>query len=357
MKFKTLYKEGMVSTMKKTLILKRIFISILVIAIVGLIAYTMVMGNRTKFYDDEDTIGNTSGNLLNGGLFCENEGKIYFANPYDENKLYCMENDLTKVKKLVDDRASYINSAGSYIFYTRRNDQLENDVDAIISLSTTGLFRINTTGHGVKKLYNDPTQALCLYGNNIFYQHYDHKKGLELYSIKIDGEEDKKLLNEPAAPYSIHNGKIYYTGWNKDHYIHSLGTSGSGSQVIYAGNCTNLSRHGSYLYFMDMDNDYSLCRVPLDGSSVETLVNKRIATYNISEDGISVFYQVDNGTENGLYKLNLQTMETTLISEGDFNYLNITSEYLFYETFDQSKLYIYNLSTNQSQMQTFEKAD
>ncbi len=313
--------------------------------------------NGPKFYDDESTTGNTSGNLLNGGLFCENEGKIYFANPYDENKLYSMDDDLSNVKKLVDDRVSYINSAGGYIFYTRRNDQLENDVDAIISLSTTGLFRINTSGHGVKKLYNDPTQVLCLYGNNVYYQHYDQKKGLELYSIKIDGSDGKKLLNEPAAPYSIHNGKIYYTGWNKDHYIHSLGTSGSGSQVIYAGNCTNLSRHGSYLYFMDMANNYSLCRVSLDGSSVETLVNERIATYNIPEDGTSLFYQVDNGTDNGLYRMDLTTMKSSLITAGDFNYLNFASGYLFYETFDQSNLYTYNLSTGQSQLHKIEKED
>lgn len=340
--------------MKK--IFKRIFAGIIAVAAIAFITYTMVAGNRTKFYDDAGTTGNTSGNLLNGGLFCENEGKIYFANPYDENKLYCMDSDLSNAEKLIDDRASYINSAGSYIFYTRRNDQIKNDVDALLSISTTGLFRASTSGHNVKRLYDDPAQVICLYGNDIFYQHYDQKKGLELYSVKIDGNDNKKLLNEPAAPYALHNDKIYYTGWNKDHYIHSLGTSGSGSQVIYAGNCTNLARQGSYLYFMDMEQDYSLCRVTLDGSSVETLINKRLATYNISEDGTTVFYQVDNGTENGLYKLELPTMETNLIAEGDYNYLNLTSEYLFYETFDQDRLFIYNLATGQTQQHTIEKS-
>ena len=150
--------------MKK--IFKRIFMGIIAVAAVAFIIYTMVAGNRTKFYDDESTTGNTSGNLLNGGLFCENEGKIYFANPYDENKLYCMDNDLSNAKKLIDDRASYINSAGGYIFYTRRNDQIENDVDALLSISTTGLFRVNTSGHSVKRLYDDPTQVVCLYGND-----------------------------------------------------------------------------------------------------------------------------------------------------------------------------------------------
>ena len=41
---------------------------IIAVAAVAFIIYTMVAGNRTKFYDDESTTGNTSGNLLNGGL-------------------------------------------------------------------------------------------------------------------------------------------------------------------------------------------------------------------------------------------------------------------------------------------------
>ena len=57
------------------------------------------------------------------------------------------------------------------------------------------------------------------------------------------------------------------------------------------------------------------------------------------------YYQVDNGEENGLYKFNLATRESLLISTGDYNYLNLTSDYLFFETFDQSALYTYNLVT------------
>ena len=110
-------------TMKKSTIAKRILICLILAAVIGSIIYVVFTKNRVNLYDDNRITGNTSGNLLNGGLFCENEGKIYFANPYDGNRLYCMNNDLTSIKKLFDDRVSYINSAEKYIFYTRRNDQ------------------------------------------------------------------------------------------------------------------------------------------------------------------------------------------------------------------------------------------
>ncbi len=325
-------------------------------ALAVLITYIFITRNRIKFYDDDSITGNTSGNLLNSGLFCENGGKIYFANPYDDNKLYCMDSDLSNPKKLSDDRVSYINSAEKYIFYTRRNDQIKNDLNAVLSLSTTGLFRINTSGHSNFQLYEDPTQVVCLYGNNVYYQHYDQKKGLELYSIKIDGSEEKKIVSEAVAPYAIHNDRIYYTGWNSDHYIHSIGINASGAKVIYAGNCTNLTIQGDYLYFMNMEQDYSLCRIPFDGSSVETIINQRLATYNISEDGTSVYYQVDDGKNSGLYKLDLYTYNSSLIAEGNYNYLNLTSEYLFFEEYDQSVLYTYNLSTEQMQTLNIEKS-
>ena len=329
--------------MKTKKILVKILVYILVAAFVASAVIMVIRRRKVKLYSDEGIVGNTSCNLLNGGLFSETNGKIYFSNPYDQGKLYVMNNDLTEPEKLYNDKVSYINAAGKYIFYTRRNDLLKNDGDALLSLSTTGLFRLNTSGKNPAKLYDEPTQVACLYGNNVYYQHYDRKKGLQLYSSKIDGSTEKELLKEAAAPYAIYNNKIYYTGWDKDHYIHSISIDGTERQVIYEGNCAFLTRQGDYLYFMNMDDNYSLCRIGLDGGSVDTIIRQRLATYNVSEDGHTVFYQVDDGENNGLYKYDLSNGYQTLISSGNYNFLHLTTNYLIYETYDQSSMYTYNL--------------
>ena len=332
--------------MKKTKnLLPKILAGIIAASAITVIAVSFFLKGHISLSNDESTTGNTSCNLLNGGLFCESEDKIYFANPYDQNKLYSMDKDLTNVKLLYDDRVSYLNAAGNYIFYTRRNDQLKNDGDALLSLSTTGLFRLNIKNKNSGKLYDDPTQVVCLHGNYVYYQHYDQKKGLELYSTKIDGSEEKKLLSEAAAPYAITNEDIYYTGLNSDHYIHSLNIKGGSPKTIYDGNCTSLTKYNDYLYYMDMDNDYVLCRIGLDGGSPETLINVRIATYNISSDGETIYYQVDDTKHNGLYKLDTSSGKSTLITSGNYNYLTLTSKYLFFESFDGSTAYVYDLST------------
>ena len=285
--------------------------------------------NRVKLYDDESTVGKTSGNLLNGGLFCESDGVIYFSNPYDEGMLYSMSSDMEKVKKLSDDNVSYLNVAGKYIFYTKRNDKKNVDSDFFMALSTTGLYRTNLKGGSISSLYKEPTQAACLYGNNVYYQHYDQEKGLQLYAAKIDGSEDKKLLEEPCAPFAISNNTIYYAGYNGNHAIHTLNINGTGDSILYDGNCTNVTLNGEYIYFMDMNDDYALKRIPVSGGTPEALVSERLATYNVSEDGNTVYCQIDNGTDNGLYSLDINSKSLQLIASGNYNYLNRTSNYLF----------------------------
>ena len=53
--------------------------------------------NRTS-YNDEDTLGKTSSNLLNGGLLCEVDDKIYVANPCYQNTLCSRSSDLQNRK-------------------------------------------------------------------------------------------------------------------------------------------------------------------------------------------------------------------------------------------------------------------
>jgi len=75
--------------------------NIILIAVAAVMIIVLAIGfrllNRIS-YNDENTLGNTSSNLLNGGLFCEIDDKIYFANPYDDGHLYVMNSDCSTCK-------------------------------------------------------------------------------------------------------------------------------------------------------------------------------------------------------------------------------------------------------------------
>jgi hypothetical protein len=307
----------------------------------------MRYSTRITLYSDETTTGNSSTNLLNGGLFTKSGSKIYFANPYDDNSLYSMDLKLGNATKIYDDYVSYINAAGKYIFYTRRNDKKGNEGNAFLSFSTTGLYRIQTNGHVMGQLYRNPTQMAVLFGNNLYYQHYDDEKGLLLYSIGIDGKKDTLLLEEAVSPSVVMDNSIYYTGTDSDHNIHQISTQGGSSSVICEGNFTSLSYADGYLYCLDMDNDYTLCRLNPDGSDLTHLTQERSSTYNVSTDGSTIYFQVDNGTDNGLYALDAGSGSQTELRSGNFNYYHVIDDYLFFEDYDGSKAYVMDTSTEE----------
>ena len=89
--------------MKKINFFSKILTGIITVAIVAVVAFLALNNRKTKLYSDSSTTGNTACNLLNGGLFTQADNVIYFANPNDNNKLYKMNANLTKIQKLYND--------------------------------------------------------------------------------------------------------------------------------------------------------------------------------------------------------------------------------------------------------------
>lgn len=80
--------------------------------ILVVVGFFMWQKTKVQLYDDPNTTGNTAGNLLNGGKFCEADGRIYYADPYDNDSLYVTDDKLQKSTKLHGDTVSYLNVAG-----------------------------------------------------------------------------------------------------------------------------------------------------------------------------------------------------------------------------------------------------
>ena len=123
-------------------------ITISVITIIGLLlAVSIFLSIRSSriIYNSDNAIGNSAGNLNNGGLFCEYNDKIYFANPYDYNKLYVMNSDCTNAMKLNDDSVASINVCGSYIYYVKNNFKQET-IGTIFRGQLFGVYRCDLNG-------------------------------------------------------------------------------------------------------------------------------------------------------------------------------------------------------------------
>ena len=83
-------------------VLKRVIILLVVIGIVAGLGYYKYI-NTVTFYNEPGTNGNTIGNLYGSGLFCENNGVVYFANPNDFGRIYKMNPDESNIEIVAND--------------------------------------------------------------------------------------------------------------------------------------------------------------------------------------------------------------------------------------------------------------
>lgn len=319
--------------------------SIIIIAVCFYLIYRI----NTKIYYNEDSyIGNTAGNLYNGGIFCKQDETIYFSNFNDDGALYSMDLDFSHVKKINTDKACYINVDDHYIYYSKQNWTKENPVQSIFIYYTSGLYRINKNGKRTFSLYHDPVGVSLLAGNYVYYQHYNKETGLHFYKSKIDGTEKTKLSEYSIMPASVHNGALYYTTGSSapNHNIYTLDLKTDTVQTFYEGNCYMPIATDQFVYYISLDDNYKIKRISYDKTINETLVNEFCSTFNISEDGTTLYYQIDGGNDNRIASMDLTTGTQTTIMDGDYKSIHVIDSYVFFRDFNETTTYLLDTAAN-----------
>lgn len=318
--------------------IKKLIIGVLFIITI-LVIYILSRHSNRFIYNDNNAFGNTPGNLFNNGLFCELNDNIYFSNRNDDGTLYQMDSNMNNFRKLSDDKVEFINAVGNYIYYVRKNYLKDKSANGVLNSNDKGVYRINLNGKNIKLLYDEPSGMVNVHGNNVYYQHYNKEEGISFYSIGIDGKNEKKISNISIMPISIINHSLYYTLLESDHYIHKMNLDTKADSILYKGNCNAPIICGEYLYYMSLDNNYEIYRVSLEGNDPTPIVQNRVSTFNITSDGRYIYYQVDDNENNGIYRMNLQSGESTLIREGNYKQIHIVGKYVFFTDFNDTNTY------------------
>lgn len=329
-----------------------IFIIVTVIAIV-LIAVLAFLGNRIAPVP-EGTIGNTGGNLNNRGLFCEYDGKIYFSNAYDDGALYCMNPDETDIKKLNSSKAEYINAGGNYLVYYQKGSSSSGTGSLKFVGSMNGVYRSKLNGKNTVCLDDDASGTILLVDNNVYYAHYDTDTALSLRKIRLDKKKAEILTDHWINPASFQDGLIYYNGTDDDHYLYTWDTATDTSSTVWQGNIWNPVISGDYVYYMDVADNYKLCRYSLTDGSTSLLTEDRVDTFNVYGD--IIYYQANSSSEPALKRMYSDGSGLTIVAEGNYTNINITSEYVYFTGFN-SDVPVYQTSTFGSvNVETFDAA-
>lgn len=292
------------------------------------------LNSKTKF-NDNCVNGNTAGNLYGAGLFCEYDGTIYFANPSDNCRLYSMNTDGTHLKKLSDDVASFINADDNYLYYVR-NNPVSDEKYSFINVNTDSLCRADHDGKNILVLDTEPCMYASLFGNYIFYLHYEENNGTTLYKVKIDGTEKQQVEENPYQTCSASSQYFYYIGdkgavWRYD-------TTSLSTTCVYTDNCwmPTVSSDGT-IFYMDCNDDYKLTKSDLLGGDKVHLAEDRLDSYNAC--GNYIYFQRSSGTDPALCRIRTDGSDYRVIAEGVYSDINTTSTDVYFREFSSGIMY------------------
>lgn len=310
--------------------MKKKVITIICICFIALIcagiAILVNIGKRIP-ENPAGTIGNTSGNLYNGGLFCENDGYVYFANPYDGNSLYSMRSDESEMKKLVPAQVSSINADGKFLYYYQSGSG--GNVGFGFLISTTGIYRLQK---------DNPRNAACLdrvlgkyvilADNTVYYTCADDD--ISLNSVGTDGTNKETLLQLDILPVSVQDSTFYYINNEENLHLMAYDLKRKSSRQVLLDDIYMPIIEGNTVYGIDIHDNYSLVRLNISTGEKTLLDSARTDLINVT-DGY-IYYQT-SGTTPQLKRIRRDGSDMSVVAEGAYTNINATSNYVYFTRF------------------------
>ncbi|MCD7837038.1 MAG: DUF5050 domain-containing protein [Lachnospiraceae bacterium] len=321
----------MTKNKKQSILALSLAAGILIILALGI--SVSIINGRVKMNPD-GTIGNTAGNLNNGGYFCEYNGRVYFANSFAGGALYSMNPDESDLKQLGDSSVRNILAGGEYLYYFRMGAAVDSDFG---SVSVPRSFnRCDLNGENIATITRDTVITGQLV-NNYLYLLVSGNSDPSFYKIKIDKSESELLADYTINPACAVGSYIYYNGTQNNHFLYSLNTENDVSDEILEANIWYPSVDGDYVYYLDVDNNYRICRYSMSQNVIEVLTEDRADCYN---EAYGFIYYQTVGENPCLVCMMADGSGKTVIAEGVYTNINITSRYVYYQEYDDdSTLY------------------
>lgn len=309
-----------------------LILSVCLLLFAGLIVYGIYSGH--VFMNPEGTVGNTAGNLNNEGLFCEYDDRVYFANAADGGSLYSMKPDETDIRKLSDLKVRNLLAGGRYLYFFQTGTTSETTLGNLPGLRT--FDRCKLDGSDVTALTRDTVVTGQLV-DNYLYLLTTSSSAISFYRMKIDRSDAVQLADYAVNPACAANGRIYFNNTQDNHYLYTLDTKTDTVSELWRGNLWYPVLDGGYIYYMDVANNYRLCRYSLSMDVVEVLTDDRADCFNVG--GGYVYYQ-KNGTDAGLHCMRTDGSENHTVAAGNFTHICMTSRYVYFQAFgDDGRTY------------------
>jgi len=174
---------------------------------------------------DENTRGNTVGNIVNGGRVAQQGGWIYYCYSYsqvtetnEDGSWKSLKISTGLFKSLADGTerthivfssgCRYINTVGDWIYYSDKDGWC--------------IYKIHTDGTEKTQLNDDESSFINVIGEWIYY--INSSDGGRIYKMSTDGTEQTPLNDDESAYLNVLDDWIYYTNESDGGCIYKMHT-------------------------------------------------------------------------------------------------------------------------------------
>ncbi|MDQ0252688.1 hypothetical protein J2S74_000060 [Evansella vedderi] len=262
----------------------------------------------------EEDLGNSGGNLQNGGRLATDGEWLYFSNfneGFYRKKIHGFER-----QQLSENEAAEINIVGDWIFYidvTRGNQA----------------YRMKKDGSERRQITDVYTENIMVVDDWLYYKPlvYSPDGKTRVYWVKTDLTHLEQLL-ENAFQFTVAQGYLLYQNDYPGtiHYL-DLDDIDAGPVMLGGTNAKNFFVADGWLYFENADEDDRIFRQSLDNLQTDALTEEASQGLNVAGD--DVFYRnIDD--DRSLYRYNIDTEETTKLDDGEVYNIHIVGDYVYY---------------------------
>lgn len=327
----------------------KIVLGIIIVALI-VAAGALLMLTQRIVMNPEGTVGNTAGNLNNDGRFCEYDGTVYFLNSFDGGGLFAMNPDESDIRRLNSLDVRNILAGGRYLYYYQTGISYDNaNFSGDLAMHTLQRCRLN--GSNADALTTEVVVTAQLVDNYLYVLSASNS-GPSFFKVKMDNSERVNLAEYEINPACAENGIIYYNGTQGNHYLHALDTSTDAVREIWRGNLWYPILEGDYVYYMDVANDYRLCRYSMSRDEIEVLAQERVDCFNV---GSGYIYYQTNGSDAALKCMRTDGSGAATIASGVYRHISMTSQYVYFQDFRDNAT-IYHSPLGSGSYEVFEAA-
>lgn len=277
---------------------------------------------------NEQKLGNTNANIVNGGISVMRDGWVYFSNIGDNDFMYKVKLDGTGEEKVIGDKSYYLNTSGDWLYYYTAGEK-------------SGICRVKPDGTDCIMIAERVAQNILVADDWIYYVDYTDNADIEssteygrIFRMKTDGTGIQKVCEQRASIFNV-SGEWLYFRRNDDEKLYRTMTDGTGEAKISDASIMTFCILDDKIYYIDSsDGNNAIWSMKSDGTEAKKLSEDKAMSINASGEWIYYGKYKGDIMDLELKRMKFDGTAVTLINDDDPMNISVHGDLLQYSGMD-----------------------